>query len=59
MLTYAIESDDRGGFHVRAAETPEEKSHIVMSFETWQKAREWIDDQTQIAMKSANASDVA
>jgi hypothetical protein len=59
MDTYSIETDGTGGYQVRAAETATEKSHIVGSFSTWKQAQEWIDAQTQIAMRLANASDVA
>jgi hypothetical protein len=58
MDTYSIEAN-QGGYEVRAIGPQGEPGHIVVSFPTRQQAQEWIDSQTQIAMKTANASDVA
>jgi hypothetical protein len=58
METYSIEAT-QSGYEVRANGTESGGVQIVASFPTRQQAREWIDQQVQIAMKSANASDVA
>lgn len=59
MDTYSIETNSDGGYEVRVAETVDQKSQIVGSFPTYREAQEWIDAQTQIEMKTTNASDVA
>ncbi len=59
MDTYSIEADTDGGFRVRAAGREGGKSEVVASFPTEAEARAWIDNQIQIELRSANASDVA
>jgi hypothetical protein len=59
MNTYSIEADSNGGYEVRVVDTSGKGSHVAVSFPTRQQAQEWIDAQIQIAMKTANASDVA
>jgi hypothetical protein len=58
MDSYSIETDSDGGYRVRVT-NPDGRWHVVTGFENRQAARQWIDAQTQIALKSANASDVA
>jgi hypothetical protein len=58
MDTFSLEADGQG-FQVRAADSGDHPGRIAASFPTRHQAQEWIDAQTQIAMKTANASDVA
>ncbi len=59
METYTIEATGQGGYEVRAAGTGDNGGQVIMSFPTRWEAQAWIDGQTRIAMKTANASDVA
>jgi len=59
MDAYSIETDSDGGFRVRAVTRAGGRSEIVASFPTEREAREWMDNQTMIDLRSANASDVA
>jgi hypothetical protein len=59
MDTYLIETDGTDGYQVRTAGSAGRHGEIVARFSTYQQAQEWVDEQTRIAMKSANASDVA
>jgi hypothetical protein len=58
METYSIEAN-QGGYEVRVNSPEPDGVQIAASFPTRQQAQEWIDQQIQIAMKTANASDVA
>jgi len=58
MDTYCIETEGEG-FQVIAVGPDGRHGSIVASFATRQEAQAWIDNQVQIAMKSAIASDVA
>jgi hypothetical protein len=58
MDTYSIEAN-QGGYEVRVIGADGKPGQVAASFPTRQQAQDWIDSQTQIAMKSANASDVA
>lgn len=58
METYSIEAN-QGGYEVRVKSPKPAGVQIAASFPTRREAQEWIDEQTQIAMKTANASDVA
>ena len=59
MEDYLIEADGGGGYRVRTCRPNVEHNPIVAEFATYQQAQEWVDQQTRIALKSANASDVA
>jgi hypothetical protein len=60
MNTYTIETDHTGGFQVRVTGPHGEPGHhVTTGFPTRAAAQEWIDSQTQLVMKNANASDVA
>jgi hypothetical protein len=54
MDTYSIEAN-QGGYDVRAVGPDGKPGHVAASFPTRRQAQEWIDAQTQIAMKTANA----
>ena len=58
MDTYSIEAN-QSGYEVRAIGPNGEPGQVAASFPTRQQAQEWIDTQTQIAMKTATASDIA
>jgi hypothetical protein len=58
MDTFSIEADGKG-FQVRIAGADDRPGQIAASFPTRQQAQEWIDNQTQIAMKTVIASDGA
>jgi hypothetical protein len=58
MDTFSIEADGEG-FQVRVAGSDDGPGRIAASFPTRQEAQEWIDSQTQIAMKTVIASDGA
>ena len=58
METCSIETNSNGGYEVRV-ETADGKSYIAASFPTMREAQAWIDARTQIATRTANASDVA
>jgi hypothetical protein len=58
MDTYAIETDSDGGFRVRVTGV-DGKARVVEDFPSEREARAWVNDQIQIALRSANASDVA
>ena len=58
MDTYSVESDGNGGFQVRATRRGSDEERMVGSFPTWRQARDWIDNQTGIAMKSVTGSDL-
>jgi len=59
MDTYSIETDSDGGFRVRAVRSTDGRSEIVAEFPTESEARAWMDNQIQIDLRAANASDVA
>jgi hypothetical protein len=59
METYAIETDANGEYEVRVIAADGRDSRIAGRFPTWRQAQEWIDAQTNITMRNANASDVA
>ncbi len=58
METYSIESN-QGGYEVRVNSPEPGGVQVAACFPTRREAQKWIDAQTQIAMKTANASDVA
>ena len=58
MDTYFIEADSDGGFRVRAVRSHDGRSEVVAEFPTESEARAWMNNQIQIDLKSANASDV-
>ena len=57
METFTIETDDAGGFQVRATDC--ERSRIVDSFPSYEKAQQWIDQRVETAIRTTIASDVA
>jgi hypothetical protein len=58
MDTYSVETDSDGGFRVRVINA-DGRWHVVTGFATERDAEGWLNEQIQIALKSANASDVA
>jgi hypothetical protein len=58
MDSYAIEPDGDAGFRVRVTGTGG-KVRVVGGFPTRREAQPWVNDQIQIGLKAANASDVA
>ena len=59
MDTYAIEADAYGAYQVRVTKPDGNNHEIIPGFPTWSDAQRWVNEQTQIAMKNTNASDVA
>jgi len=59
MNAYSIETCPDGGYQVRVTGPRGDNGHVITDFATERKAQEWIDAQTQIAMKTAIASDGA
>jgi hypothetical protein len=58
MDTHAVEADSEGGFRVRVT-APDGEVQVVGGFPTEQEAEAWVNDQFQIGLRTANASDVA
>jgi hypothetical protein len=56
MDIYAIELDGYGAYEVRST-APGRATRTISGFPTWSDAQRWINEQTLIAMKIANASD--
>jgi len=59
MDTYTVEPDPAGGFQVVTWHESGKRENVVTGYPTYEKAQEQANAQTQIAMKNANASDVA
>jgi len=59
MNRYWVETDENGGVRVWVAAPGDDAGQIADSFPTRREAEAWINEQLQIAIRSANASDVA
>jgi len=57
MDTYSIETDSYGAYEIRVTK-PDGTSNVIPGFPTWSDAQGWVNEQSQIAMRTANALDV-
>lgn len=58
MDTYSIEANGDGAYKIRVT-APDGSSREVPDFPTWDDAQLWVNEQTEIAMKTVIASDGA
>ena len=58
MDTYSVETDSDGGFRVRVTNA-DRNWHVVTGFAKEREAEDWVNEQIQIALRAADASDIA
>lgn len=59
METYTVEPDPAGGFQVVTWHESGKRENVVTGYHSYEEAQEQADSMTQIAMKTAIASDGA